>query len=263
MIIRFFRYARNDKWCHSEEVIDRRRNLFGLLEEIPFQPVFPTARAGETVVEATAALAYPPYLPGRNAGHQGVIFHIFRHDGSGSDQGAAPYHVTAHYRAIRAQRCAFAHARTRINSVHREVRPRSIYIREYAGGAAEDIVLKLYSFVNGDIVLDTDTVADADVIAHIHILSQGTIRSDHSPPLNMAEMPNLRTGAYLDAVIHVAAFVNEKVFLHSPVSPFRFYPIIAGADYPGYDGLKSYSLTMNYFSLIDVIMTQRLSSFML
>jgi hypothetical protein len=38
----------------------------------------------------------------------------------------------------------------------------------------------------------------------------------------VAEMPNFRPGAYFDAVIHVAALVNEKVFLHSPVSPFRF-----------------------------------------
>ena len=210
-----------------------------------------------------AALAYPPYLPGRNAGHQGVIFHILGHHGSGGDQGAAPHRVTAHYRAIRAQRCAFAHARTRINSVHREVRPRSIYIRENAGGTAEDIVLDLDSLVDGNVILDTDTIADAGVVSHIHILAKRTVRSDHSPPLDVAEMPNFRPGAYLDAVIHVAALVNEKVFLHSPVSPFRFYPSIAGADFPGYVGFfKSYSFTMTY-SLIEVIITQRLSSFML
>ena len=222
MIFRLLRYARNDKQCHSEEVKDRGRNLFGFLESIPVQPVLPTARASEGVVEATAALAYPPYLPGRNAGHQGVIFHIFRHDGSGGDQSAASYRVTAHNRAIRAQRCAFAHARTRINSVHREVRPRSIYIREYAGGTAEDIVFNFHAFVNRNVILDPDTVADAGVVAHIHILAQGTVRPDHSPPLDMAEMPNLRPGAYRDAVIHVAAFVYEKAFLHSPVSPSVF-----------------------------------------
>ena len=167
------------------------------------------------------------------------------------------------HRAIRAQRCAFAHARTRINSVHREVRPRSIYIREYAGWTTEDIVFNFHAFVDRNVVLDADTVADADIVTHIHILSQGTVRADHGSTLNMAEMPNLRSGAYLDAVIHVAALVNEKVFLHSPVSPFRFYPSIAGADYPGYVGFfKSYSFTMTY-SLMEVIITQRLSSFML
>ena len=162
-----------------------------------------------------AALAHPPYLPGRNAGHQGVIFHILGHNASGGDQGAAPYRMTAHDRAIRAERCAFAHARTRVNSVHREVRPRSIDIRENTGRATEDIVLNLDTLVNGNIVLDPDTVAYASVVANVHILAQGTVRSDDSALLNMAEMPNFRSGADLDAVIHVTALVNEKV-LHSP-----------------------------------------------
>ena len=180
-----------------------------------------------------AALAHPPYLPGRNTGHQGVIFHIFGHHGTGGDQGAASYRVTAHYRAIRAERCAFAHARTRVNSVHREVRPRSIHIRKYAGRTAEDIVFYLDALVNGNIVLDTDPIAHADVVTNVHILAQGTVRSDDSPFLNMAEMPNFRSGADLDAVIHVTALVN-KIVLHSPVSPF-IYPIIAEANNLGYD----------------------------
>ena len=195
--------------------------LLDLLEIAPNQPVLPSARAYKAVIQAMAALAHPSYLPGRNAGHQGVIFHILGHYGSGGDQGAAPYRMTAHYRAIRAERCAFAHARTRVDSVHREVRPRSIYIREYAGRTAKDIVFYLDALVNGNIVLDPDTVADAGVVANVHILAQGTVRSDDSPFLDMAEMPNLCSGANLDAVIHVAAFVNEKV-LHSLCSLFRF-----------------------------------------
>ena len=199
-----------------------RMTLFSLLEVFLDQPVLSAAGASQAVIQPAAALAHPPYLPGRNAGHQGVIFHISGHHGSGGNQGAAPYRVTAHYRAIRAQRCALAHARTRINSVHREVRPRSIYIRENTRRAAEDMILDLDTFVDGNVILDTDTVADADVVAHIHILAQGTIRTDHSPSLNMAEMPNLRPGAYLDTVINIAAFVNEILFLHSPVSPSVF-----------------------------------------
>ena len=171
--------------------------------------------------------------------------------------------MSAHYCAIRTEGGSLAHARTRVNSEHREVRPRSIYIRENAGRPTEDIVFEINAFVDGNIVLDPDTIPNVDIVANIHILAQGTIRSDHSPPLDVAEMPYFRPGADLDAVIHVAALVNEKVFLHSPVSPFRFYPSIAGADYPGYVGFfKSYSFTMSY-SLMEVIITQRLSSFML
>ena len=126
--------------------------------------------------------------------------------------------MTAHYRAIRAEGGSLAHARTRVNSVHREVRPRSIYIRKNAGRATEDIVFKLNSFVDGNIVLDPDTIPYVDIVANIHILAQGTILANDSPPLDMAEMPNFRSGANLDAVIHVTALVNEKV-LHCPTSP--------------------------------------------
>ena len=189
----------------------KRRNLFGFLEVFPDQPVLPSTLASETVVQATAALAHPPYLPGRNAGHQGVIFHIFGHNGTGGDQSAAPYRMAAHYRAIRAERSALAHARTRINSVHREVRPRSIYIREYAGRTTEDIVFDLDPLVDGNIVLDADTIPDAGIVAHIHILAQGTVLSDDSPSLDMTEMPNFRSCADAYAIVDIRAIMNEEV----------------------------------------------------
>ena len=125
--------------------------------------------------------------------------------------------MPAHYRAIRAEGGSLAHARTRVNSVHREVRPRSIYIRENTGRTTEDIVFKFNAFVDGNIVLDPDTIRNADIAAYIHILAQGTILTYDSPSLDMAEMPNFRSGANLDAVIHVTALVNEKV-LHCPTS---------------------------------------------
>ena len=208
--------------------------LLGFLEVFPDQPVLSPARAYETVVQTTTTLAYPPYLPGRHPGHQSIIFYVFRHNGAGGDQSAAPYRMTAHYRAIRTEGGSLAHARTRVNSVHREMRPRSIYICKNAGRATEDIVFNLNAFVDGYIVLDPDTIPNANVVPNIHILTQGTILSDDSPLLDMAEMPNFRPDANLDAFIHVTAFVNEKV-LHCPTL-HRFYPIIAEAIHLGYDG---------------------------
>ena len=194
-----------------------RITLFSLLEVFPDQPVLSAASADQAVIQPLAALADPTDLPGRNTGHQGIIFYVFSHNGTGGYQGAAPYRMTAHYRAIRAEGGTLAHARTRVNTVHWEVRPRSIYIRENAGRATEDIVFELNALVDGNIVLDPDTIPDADIVANIHILAQGTILSDDSPTLDMAEMPNFRPGANLDAVIHVTALVNEKV-LHCPTS---------------------------------------------
>jgi hypothetical protein len=119
--------------------------------------------------------------------------------------------MTAHNRAIRAQRCALAHARTRKNSVHREVRPRSIYIRENTGRSTEDIILYFDALIDGNIVLDADTIPNADIVAHIHILPQGTVRADDSSALDMTKMPNLRSRADAYAIVDIRAFMNEKV----------------------------------------------------
>ena len=188
-----------------------RKESFGLLEVFPDQPVLSAAGADQAVIQPLAALADPTDLPGRNAGHQGKILNVFRHDGTGGDQRAAPYRMTAHNRAIRAQRCALAHARTRINSVHREVRPRSIYIRENTGRPTEDIVLYFDALIDGNIVLDADTIPNAGVVAHIHILTQGTVRSDDSPSLDMTKMPNFRSCADAYAIVDIRAFMNEEV----------------------------------------------------
>ena len=189
-----------------------RMTLFGLLKVFPDQPVLSPARAGEAFVQTTAAFAHPPYLPGRNSGHQSKIFYVFRHYGSGGNQSAAPYRMTAHNRAIGSEGSSLTHARTRVNSVHREVSPRSIYIRKNAGWTTEDIVLQLDSIINGNIILDSDTIADPNLACYIHILPQGTVRADDGATLDMAEMPYLGTWTNNCSLIHVTALVNEKVF---------------------------------------------------
>ncbi len=119
--------------------------------------------------------------------------------------------MTAHYRAVRAERCAFAHARTRVNPVHREVRPRGVHVGEHAGWTAEDIVFQLYAFVNGNIVLDAYTIANAYAGADIDVLSQGAIFPDYGTLLDVAEMPYPGTGANGYILIDVTALVYEKV----------------------------------------------------
>lgn len=97
----------------------------------------------------------------------------------------------------------------RVNSMHRKVRPRSIDVRKNTGGAAEYMILQLHPFVNRDIVLDPDPIADADIVRHIDILAQGTVLPYHRPTLHVAEMPNLGARANLHIIIDIAAFVNK------------------------------------------------------
>ena len=124
--------------------------------------------------------------------------------------------MTAHNRAIRAEGSSLTHARTRVNSMYREMRPRCTHIREYARRAAEYVVLQFYAFVDGYVVLDTDTVSDPDIVRNIDILSQRTITPNDGSFLNVAEMPDLRSCADGHAIVDITAFMDEEV-LHSVV----------------------------------------------
>ena len=73
------------------------------------------------------------------------------------------------------------------------------------------MVFQFYAFVDGYIVLDSDTVSDPDIVRDVDILSQRTVASDDGAFLDMAEMPNFRPGADGHAIVDISAFVNEKV----------------------------------------------------
>ena len=59
--------------------------LFGLLEVFPDQPVLSATGADQAVIQPMATLADPTDLPGRNTSHQGIIYYVFSHNGSGGD----------------------------------------------------------------------------------------------------------------------------------------------------------------------------------
>ena len=228
----------------------------GLLEVFPDQPILSPARAGEAFIQSMAALAHPPYLPGRHAGHQSIILYVPCHHGSGGDHGAASNRMATDNRAVRAQGRALAYARTRIYAMHRKVRPGRAHVREYARRTTKNIVFQLYAFVDGYIVLDTDTVSDPDVVRYIDILSQRTVTPDDGSLLNMTKMPNFRSRADGYAIVDVRTFMDEKVRHIS-------FSNIAGAQYaPATLDNVTVNRPGNY-SLMEVIMVQRLSSFML
>ena len=123
--------------------------------------------------------------------------------------------MTTNHGTIGSQGSSLAYERARVRVMYREMSPRGNHIREYARRATENVVFDFNAFVDGDVVLDTDTIPDPDIVRNVDVLSQRTVPADDRPLLDMAEMPNFRPGADLDAVIHVTALVNEKV-LHYP-----------------------------------------------
>ena len=135
--------------------------------------------------------------------------------------------MAAHNGAVGSERSSLAYARTRVNAMHRKMRPWSTHVREYARRATEYVVLQFYAFVDGYVVLDTDTVSDPDVVRNIDILSQRTVAPDDGSFLNVAEMPDLRSRADGHAIVDITAFMNEEV-LHSRC----LFSNIAGAQSP-------------------------------
>ena len=198
--------------------------LFSFLEVFPNQPVLSSARACKAVVQTTTTLAHPPYLPGRNTSHQSIIFYVPCHHGSSGDQRRAANRMAANNGAVSSERSSLAYERARVRAMHRKMRPRGTHVREYARRAAEYVILQLYAFVNGYVVLDTDAVSDPDVVRDIDILSQRTVASNDGSFLNVAEMPDLRSCADGHAIVDITAFVNEVV-LHSQA----LFSNIAGA----------------------------------
>mgnify|MGYP003296599570 CR=1 FL=1 len=80
---------------------------------------------------------------------------------------------------------------------------RSCDIGEHAGRAAEYIIFYLHTFVERDIVLDADTIANLHVITYVYILPERAVLAYLSTFLNVAEMPNLCSFANLHAIVNV------------------------------------------------------------
>ena len=77
-------------------------------------------------------------------------------------------------------------------------------VGEDAGRAAEDIVLKLYPFIDRDIVLYPHAVPYFDIVGDIYILPEGAFLSDGCPLLHVAEVPYFGPCADGNILIDVA-----------------------------------------------------------
>ena len=221
------RFAQNDS-CTVVILRRQPKDLFPFFPEgIALGTVAPPARAGEALVQPAAAFADPADPAGGDACHQGIIGNVVRDDGPGGYQCAAADGVAADDRAVRAQARALAYARTRKDAMRRKVRTGRIHVGKDAGRPAEDVVFQVHAFVDRDVVLDTDAVADRYPRTDVDVLSEGAVAADDGAGLDMAEVPYLRPGSDGCAGIHVAALMHESV-LHC-VSLQYFY-IVTGRE---------------------------------
>ncbi len=204
---------------HSDCIGILRFPLFPLQFSLGKGIGYSTAGAFDVLLESgqdLAAFAGPAFLTGGYADHQRIGRNISVHNGTGGDKGVLSNGMAAQDRGIGPDGGAFPDQGFMI-VIRTALRVFTAGINDIGkdhGRAAKDIVFQLHTFVNRNIVLDLDVIADAHIRSHIDILTKGAVGSDTGTGLNMAEVPDLGPGSELDVVVDVAAFVDEWFVFH-------------------------------------------------
>src|SRR5213592_2338333 len=158
-----------------------------------------------------AALAHPSHAARRHAHHQRVRRDVGRHDRAGADERVLAERDAAQDRGVGADGAAPLHARGAVLVLARHVAPRVQHVGEHARRPAEHIVLQGHAFVDRDVVLDLDVVADARTGHHHHVLAQVAALADYRAGHDVAEVPDLRAPADLRPVVDITRFMDEEL----------------------------------------------------
>src|SRR5213596_2116308 len=158
-----------------------------------------------------AALAHPSHAARRHAHHQRVRRDVGRHDRAGADERVLAERDAAQDRGVGTDGAAPLHARGAVLVLARHVAPRVQHVGEHARRPAEHIVLQGHAFVDRDVVLDLDVVADLRAGHHHHVLAQVAALADDGARHDVAEVPDLRAAADLGSIVYIARFVDEEV----------------------------------------------------
>ena len=138
----------------------------------------PLYRSG--ICELDPALADPARSPPRNAGYQRKVRNIPSDHGSSADERVAANGDAADDGGISSYRSAAHDQRLAVLILSRDVAPRIDDVGEYHAWATEDIVLDRYAFVDGDVVLDADVVAEDGATGDENALTEGAAFTDLS-----------------------------------------------------------------------------------
>ena len=161
------------------------------------------------IVQTLSTFAYPANLPSWHPRHQCVIGNIMRDDGSRSNEGRTAYRMATHNRGIGAQRSAFTNQGSGINTMRGEMCPRRVHIGKDTARTAEYIILNFNTFVNGYIVLHSNSAPNSDIVSDVHILAERAVLTNTGASLNVTKMPYLGAFAYDYIIINITAFVNK------------------------------------------------------
>ena len=180
-------------------------------EVITIKVVSAATGAAEGVVKTLATFTDPAELTGGDSDHQGVILDILGDDRAAADKGTFADGMTTDDGAVGSEGGTFSDERPSIGTVNGEVGTGRGDVSKDAGGAAEHVVLYLYTFIDRDIVLDADPIADVHIVANVDILTQRAVPAETGTALDMAEMPDLRSLTDFHIIIDITRRMYVKV----------------------------------------------------
>src|SRR5205085_11989325 len=90
-----------------------------------------------------------------------------------------------------------------------DLRPGVVDVGKDAGWPAEHAILEGNPFIDADVVLDLAAIADGHARADHHVLADDAVAPDLRPLQHMAEVPDLRAGAYPNTVVDIGGLVYE------------------------------------------------------
>jgi hypothetical protein len=124
------------------------------------------------------ANAHPPGDPAGISHHERKIRDILRHNRAGPDEGILSDGNTAQDRAVRTESRAFAHQRAAEFAHSLDFASRIEHIGENHGGAAKYVVFQGDPFINRDVILNLNAIANSDIRSDDNILADTAMLAD-------------------------------------------------------------------------------------
>src|ERR1700722_8415372 len=122
-----------------------------------------------------------------NPYHKRIVWNVLCDDGSSGHKAVPAQYDTADNSRIRSNGCPLSHKGSFVLILPFYVTAWIDHIRKDHRWPAENIVFKLHSSINRDVILDLHSVADPNIWADYNILTEVAVASDLGTSHYMAE----------------------------------------------------------------------------
>ena len=146
-------------------------------------------------------MADPADASSRHASHQGEGRNVLRHHGASGDEAIFAERSAAYDGGVGSDCGAALHQGRPELVLALDLSARVHDVGKDTGGPAEDTILQGDAGVYANVVLDLAAIADRHVRADAYVLADDAVLSDAGVLEHVAEMPDPRALADLDAIV--------------------------------------------------------------